>query len=127
MKINILLISKLESNINGIKAMIHDEEIVVMGESTTGSAALDKIENVSPDMIIMTLGAGDTDVLSLAERIILQRPRTHVILLTEYMDVDILQSAINIGAHNITEFPTSIKDFGEYIKSVYHTETTRIN
>jgi len=127
MKIKVLLVSKLEKNINAIKELMDDEEIVVIGESTTGSVALDKIENVNPDIIIMTLGAGDTDVLSLAERIILHRPRTHVILLAEFMDVELLQSALKIGAHNITEFPTSAKDFGEYIKSVYHNETTRIN
>lgn len=127
MKIKVLLVSKLERNIHAIRSMIEDEEIAVIGESTTGSVALDKIENVSPDIIVMTLGAGDTDVLSLAERIILHRPRTQVVLLAEYMDVDVLQSAMKIGAHNVTEFPTSAKDFGEYLKSVYHNELTRIN
>ncbi len=127
MKINVMLISKLEKNLSAIRPMIDGEEIVVIGEATGGTAALDKIENISPDIIIMTLGAGDTDVLSLAERIILHRPHTHVIILVEYMDMDILQSAIKIGAHNVTEFPKSAKEFSEYIKSVYHQETTKIN
>ena len=126
MKINVMLISKLERNLSAIRQMIDDEEIVVIGEAAGGTASLEKIENISPDIIIMTLGAGDTDVLSLGERIILHRPRTHVILLTEYMDVDILQSAIRIGAHNVTEFPKTAKEFSEYIKSVYHNETTKI-
>jgi pilus assembly protein CpaE len=127
MKIRIMLISKMERSINQIKDLIQDEELLVIGESSTGSAALDKIENMSPDIVILPLGAGDTDVLSLAERIILDRPRIHVILLTEHMDVDILQSAIKIGAHNIVEFPKNAKDFAEYVKSVYHTENARIN
>lgn len=127
MKINVLLLSKLESNINLIRSMISDEEIAVIGEATAGSGALNMIENLSPDIIIMTLGEFDTDTLSLAERIILQRPRAHVILLAESMNVEILQSAIRIGAHNVTGFPTSQKEFGEYIKSVYHNETLRIN
>lgn len=127
MKINVLVISKLEKNLNTMKRMIDDEEIIVIGDSPGGAQALDKIENVSPDMVIMFLGAGDTDVLSLTERIILHRPRTHVILLVEYMDVDILQKAIKAGAHNVIEVPTSPKEFAEYIKSVYHNETIRIN
>ena len=127
MKINVMLISKMERNLSAIRQMIDDEEIVVIGEAAGGAATLDKIENISPDIIILTLGAGDTDVLSLAERIILHRPRTHVILLTEYMDIDILQSALKIGAHNVTEFPKSAKEFSEYIKSVYHHETTKLN
>lgn len=127
MKINVLVISKLERNLEAMKRMIDDEEIVILGDSPGGAQALDKIENVSPDIVIMFLGAGDTDVLSLTERIILHRPRTHVILLAEYIDVEILQSAIKAGAHNVIEFPTSQKEFAEYIKSVYHNETIRIN
>lgn len=127
MKIRIMLISKVERTLTQIKDMIQDEELLVIGESSTGSVALDKIENVSPDIVIMPLGTGDTDVLSLAERIILDRPRIQVILLVEHMDVELLQSAIKIGAHNVVEFPKNAKDFGEYIKSVYHTEMAKIN
>lgn len=127
MKINVLVVSKLEKNLDAMKRMIDDEEISMIGDSPGGAQALDKIENVSPDVVVMFLGAGDTDVLSLTERIILHRPRTHVILLVEYMDVDILQEAIRAGAHNIIEFPTSTKEFAEYIKAVHHHETIRIN
>lgn len=127
MKIHVLLISKLERNLEAMKRMIDDEEIVLLGDSPGGAQALDRIENVSPDMVIMFLGAGDTDVLSLTERIILHKPRTHVVLLAEYIDVEVLQSAIKAGAHNVIEFPTSKKEFAEYIKSVYHNEMIRIN
>lgn len=127
MKINVMLVSKVDRNITAIKQLIDDEEIAIKAEASGGTVALDKIENLSPDIIIMTMGAGDTDVLNLAERIILHRPRTHVILLAEYLDIDILQSAMKIGAHNVIEFPKSSKEFGEYIKSVFHNETTKIN
>lgn len=126
MKIKVLLISKMERNIGALRSKIDDEEISVIGDSVGGSMALDKIENTSPDIIIMALGAGDTDVLNLAERIILHRPRTFVILVAENLDMDTMQSAVKVGCHNLTEFPTSSKDFSEYIKSVYHNETIKI-
>lgn len=116
----------MERNLGALRRMIDDEEIIIKGETAGGSAALDKIENTSPDIIIMTLGAGDTDVLNLAERIILHRPRTFVILVAENLDVDTMQSAVKVGCHNVTQFPTSPKDFAEYIKSVYHNESIRI-
>lgn len=127
MKINVLLISKLDSTLNAMRRMIHDDGIAIIGDSAGGAQALDKIENTSPDIVIMTIGAGDLDVLNIAERVILHRPRTFVILLADHMDADLLQKAISIGAHNVTEFPDSPKNFAEYIKSVYNTETTRIN
>lgn len=126
MKISILLISKMERNLSALKKMIDDEELLVIGESAGGSVALDKIENTSPNIIIMTLGAGDTDVLNLAERIILHRPRTFVILVSENIDVNMMQSAVKVGCHNVIEFPNSAKDFAEYIKSVYNSESIRI-
>jgi len=126
MKINVLLISKMERNIGLLKRMIDDEEIFVIGESIGGSLALDKIENTSPDIIIMTMGAGDTDVLNLAERIILHRPRTFVILAAENLDVEMMQSAVKVGCHNITELPSSSKEFCDYIKSVYNNEKIRL-
>jgi pilus assembly protein CpaE len=58
MKIRIMLISKMDRTINQIKDLIQDEELLVIGESSTGSIALDKIENASPDIVIMPLGAG---------------------------------------------------------------------
>ncbi len=126
MKINILLVSKLESTLQKMRQLIDDEELAVIGETAGGAKALDKIENLSPDIIIMTLGAGDMDVLNLTERILLHRPRSFVILLLEKMSVEALQQAVRIGAHNVTEFPTSNKDFAEYIKTVYTSETTRL-
>ncbi|MPM05762.1 Iron-sulfur cluster carrier protein [bioreactor metagenome] len=126
MKISVLLVSKLDSNLSAMKRMIDDEGIAVIGESSGGSVAMENIDRLSPDIIIMTLGAGDNDVLSLTERITVNKPRSNVILLAEYLDVDILQSAIKSGARNIIQFPKSVKEFGEYIKKTYHDEEARI-
>jgi pilus assembly protein CpaE len=104
MKINVLLVSKLDRTLNAMRSMINDEEITVIGDSQGGSQALDKIENISPDIIVMSLGSGDLDVLNLTERIILHKPRCFVILLLEEMNVDLMQKAIGSGAHNIIEF-----------------------
>ena len=126
MKINVLLISRQERTIETLKHMIDIEEITVVGESSGGMDALERIENLSPDIIIISLGAGDEDVLSLTERITLSRPRSHVILLCEYLDVDVLQSALSVGAHNVIGYPQSPKEFCDYIKTVFHNETARI-
>lgn len=126
MKINVLLVSNEESTLGYLKSMIEDEDICVVGESSGGLAALDQIDQLSPNIIVMTLGSSDRDVLSLAERIVLNRPRFHVILLAQYLDVTVLQSALKAGVHNITSFPKTAKEFTDYIKSVHHNETTRL-
>lgn len=127
MKITVLLVSKMESTLSAMRQMISDDEITVVGESSGGVRALEKIENTSPDILIMTLGAGDPDVLNLTERIVFHKPRTFVILLVEKMNTEILQQATKAGAHNIIEFPSSEKEFAEYIRSVFNSETARLN
>ncbi len=126
MKISVLLISKIERNINVLRRMIDDPDIAVIGESNGGSLALDKIENMSPDVIAMVYGEGDTDVLNLAERIIYHRPRTFVVLVAEHLDVEMMQGALKAGCHNIVEMPQTSKEMNEYIKSVYNNETLRL-
>lgn len=125
MRIKVLLIGKQESNLGFIKNMIVDDEIAVVGEIIGYVSAIDKIGEILPDMIIMTFEAVDEDAIKLAEQITVHRPVIHLILLTEYLDLNNLQTAIKIGAHNMTELPTSAKEFGEYIKSVYHHETKK--
>lgn len=126
MKIHILLVGKPESTLCAMRRLVEDPELTVVGETPGGAAALEKIENASPEIIVMFMGAGDPDVLSLAERVLLYRPRSFVILLAEELDAETLKQAMRAGAHNVAEFPASPKEFAEYVKSVYHTETTRL-
>ncbi len=126
MKINVLLISRLDHILKALESAISDEEIAVVGVSPGGTDALDRIENLSPDIIVMSYGTGDDDVLSLTERITFSRPRPYVILLAEHLDVETLQSALSAGARNVTGFPKSSKEFCDYIKTVYNNETARI-
>lgn len=126
MNIKVLLISRLESTIDRIESLIEDESLTIIGTSPGGTAALETVDNLSPDIVIMTLGAGDNDVLSLTERIVQSKPRSHVILLTDYLDINTMQSSMKAGVHNVIQFPETAKEFGEYIKTVYRTETARI-
>lgn len=125
MKIKVLLISKKQSNLAAMRDLIQDDEIFILGESEGGAMALDNIDNLSPDIVIMPLGAGDSDILNLTERITLHRPQMQVILLAEYLDMDILQSGIQVGARYITQYPESAKEFAGYIKKVYQNEAVR--
>lgn len=127
MKINVMLVSKMENTLTSMRNMIQDDEIAVVFESPSGAIALDNIENISPDIVIMSLTSGDMDVLNLAERVIQHKPRTFVVFLTETLDVETLQTVMKIGAHNVTEFPEDPKKFADYIKGVYNAETVKLN
>ena len=126
MKMKVFLVSKLEKNISALRAQIQDEDIVVIGDSYGGSAALDQIENQNPDVVIVSMSQGDNDALNLAERIITYRPKNYVILVAEELNVETMQGAMKIGAHNVTTLTEDPKEFCDYIKTVYNSETLRI-
>lgn len=127
MRINVMLICKQDNKIKALRKLIDDKEISIIGENNGGPTALDYIENLSPDIIIVAIDPGDPEVMGLAERVILHRPRTFVILLADYIDMDIVQKALNIGAHNLIEVPKTAKDFADYIRTVYQNETTKLD
>lgn len=126
MSIKIMLVSKMEQPLLSMRGMLRDEEFSIVGESAGGAAALESVENLQPDVLIMNLGAGDSDVLNLAERVIQHRPRTFVILLAQTLDLETMKQASAVGAHNVVEFPESQKEFSDYIKRVYGNETARL-
>lgn len=126
MKIKVLLVSKLEKNLAAIRAQLQDEEIMILGESDGGAGALQSVENLDPEMVIISMTEGDMDALNLAERIITYRPKCFVVLVAEEMNLDVMQSAMRIGAHNVTALTENSRDFTEYIKGVYNSETLRI-
>ncbi|MGN0334307.1 MAG: AAA family ATPase [Lachnospiraceae bacterium] len=126
MSLKVLLVSKLEKNIAAMRQHIQDEGIVVIGESGGGADALEKVENQNPDMVLISMTQGDLDALNLAERIITYRPKNFVVLIAEELNMETMQAAMNIGAHNVTVLPKSAKEFAEYIKGIYNSESLRI-
>lgn len=126
MKIKVMLVSKMTSTLTEMRELIADEDIAIVGDSPGGSTALDNIDNLNPDILIMSLGKSDMDVLSLAERVVQNRLNTFVILLAEHIDVPTLQQAMSVGVHNVIEFPKSQKEFADYIKTTYNSENARL-
>lgn len=126
MMIKVLLVSKSEKNLAAIRSQLQDEEITIIGESGGGKGALETVENLDPDMVVISMSEDDLDALNLAERIITYRPKCFAVLVAEEMSMDVMQSALRIGAHNVTALAENGKDFLDYIKGVYNSETLRI-
>lgn len=126
MKIKVLLVSKLEKNMAVLRNQLQDEDFVVMAESESGASALEYVENQEPDMVVISMTEGDLDALNLAERIITYRPKCFVVLVAEEMNMEVMQSAMRIGAHNVTALSDNGKEFCDYLRGVYNSETLRI-
>lgn len=125
---NIMLVSRQAEDLRTLRRYLSaDEELTVLADAPGGDAALETVENVSPDILLISAGAADSDSVNLAERIILRKPRTFVILLLPEVTLEALQAANAAGCHNVTRFPADEKELCAYVRRVYHAESGRIS
>ncbi len=125
--IGVMLVSKNEKVLDTLNGYVNsDTELEVLGEAKGGESALEKVENLSPDILVIHKTQGDTDTISLAERIIKLKPRTFVILITDNYTVEELKKANAVGCHNIIPLPENDREICDAIHRVYNAESGRI-
>lgn len=126
--ISVMTVSRQEKNLDTIRQYISkDEELELAAESPGGDGALDRIDNTSPDILLVCSNSTDGDAISLAERIIRRKPRTFVILILEELSLEALQIANEAGCHNVIEFPDNAQTLCDYIHKVYNNESGRLS
>lgn len=125
--ISIMLVSKQDGVLGALRKFISlDDEFEIVAEAAGGDPALEKIENIAPNILIVNSSAADADAVNLAERVVMRKPRTFVVLLVPDNNLETIQNANAAGIHNITLFPTDGKDFCSYLQRVYNSESSRI-
>ena len=120
-----MLISKIDERRDIIRGLLEGTDVKIVSETRGGISALDKIENIDPEMVIMTFDEHDTDVLNIAERIYMGRPGCIIIFLVDTLSTDVLQRAMSAGVRNVTLFPENGYDFSEWLKTIHNNEKMR--
>ena len=125
--ISMILVSKQASVCRNLREFIGtDPELELIAEAAGSDEALEKVDLLNPNILLINSGGSDTDAVSLAERVIQRKPRTFVILLMQHLTLDSMQVASAAGCHNISPFPESAKELCDFIHRVHNTENDRI-
>lgn len=125
LKIKTIVMSKSDEKRAALLHMLKDEEILVISEVNAGLQALDKIENLNPDLFIMD-GSESADIFSVGERVYFNKPQCVLILLTMDMSAPYLTKAMQAGIHNVFPWPDNALDFVQKVKRVYASESSHI-
>jgi DNA-binding NarL/FixJ family response regulator len=98
-KIKILVVDDHAILRDGIRALLslHDD-IEIVGEASEGKEALEKFQELMPDVILMDLAMPGMDGLEATRRITKRNPGAKVLVLTQHDSKEYVLSAIKAGA-----------------------------
>ena len=98
-KIRIMLADDHTLFRQGIRTLISAEaDMEVVGEASNGGDAVDKANEVRPDVVLMDIGMPGLSSFEATRQIKKNRPETKVLFLTMYDDEDYLVEGMEVGA-----------------------------
>ncbi|WP_027953674.1 response regulator [Halobacillus kuroshimensis] len=99
MSIRVMLVDDHLIVLRGLKFFLNtQQEIEVVGEAENGRTALEKMEECSPDVILMDLMMPVMDGVEASKEILQRYPEAKIVVLTSYSDQDHVIPALQAGA-----------------------------
>lgn len=96
----ILLVDDEELSRRGLRAMIGRSvpAAEIVGEASDGQAAVDAVESLQPDVVLMDIRMPEMDGVEAATKIAETSPYTRIIFLTAYDEFEYAREAVRLGA-----------------------------
>lgn len=125
-KIRVLLVDDISETRDNIRRILNfDKDIAIIGEARDGLEALEKVQALSPDIILMDVNMPKLDGISATERITMEFPGSAVIFISVQGEPEYLRRAMMSGARDYLIKPFSGDDLIDTIKRVYQVENRR--
>lgn len=84
---------------DGIKLLMETvDELELVGEAGNGRQGLEQIETLKPDVVLMDLRMPEMDGLTTIRHLRARHPEIAIIILTTYMEDDLIYQGLHLGA-----------------------------
>lgn len=123
-KIKVLVIADNDDKRYELKNILANDEIAVVAFSKSGTSALDKVSSLMPDVVLMT-GEKENNYSDIAERIYMSIPGCTVLLLSESLDISLVEKAMQSGIRKVLAWPCEQKVLIDNIKLINSIEKMR--
>lgn len=118
--IEVLLIDESYDERQKTKSLIGTSHgVEVIGEARNGREALQRLEVISPDIIVMTVPEEVTDNVRDLEQITLQHPHVGIIVMSEHRDWHYVRQYMRAGARDYLYMPVTTDMLLKTIEDVY--------
>jgi DNA-binding NarL/FixJ family response regulator len=118
-KQRILLVDDHEVVRLGLKSLLdRNSQFDVVGEASSAREALEQVNALSPDIVVMDIRLPGTSGIEACEDIVQKYPHIKVIMLTSYAEDEMLFSAIRAGASGYILKQISSEDLVHALEAV---------
>lgn len=115
MTISVLVVDDHQVVRAGLRSMFEQSEIEVVGEAGSAREAVEKVEQVSPDVVLLDVRMADDDGFTALEAIREKRPDSRVVMLSTYDNPTYVARSVALGA---TDYVLKGSSRDELIRSV---------
>ncbi len=113
----VILADSLRSVLNS------SEELTVVGIAADGEKALEAVEKLGPDVVLMDIRMPNMNGVAATREIKKRRPETKILILTTFDDSDYILNAINHGASGYLLKDVSSSTLIDAIRNAYAGDT----
>jgi DNA-binding NarL/FixJ family response regulator len=108
----------VRDGIRALLALVADIEVV--GEAANGREALEKVQELAPDVVLMDLSMPIMSGLEATRRIRREFPKTRVLALTQYDDSEYVIPVIEAGACGFVTKMMAFSELASAIEAAYN-------
>jgi two-component system response regulator NreC len=119
-KIRVLIVDDHTLLRDGICALLElMPDIEVVGEASNGKAALDRVKELRPDIVLMDIEMPVMDGLEASRRVHARYPASKVLILSQYDDASHVLDAVEAGVRGFVDKTAAGVELEAAIRSVY--------
>ena len=112
-KIKILIVADSDEKRYEIKNILTSDELAIVAISKSGTAVLDKVASLLPEVVVMFGDENSSEYIQIAERIYVSVPSCLVVLLLENPTIKAIDDAMQAGIRKVITWPSNSKTIVE--------------
>ncbi|MGD9700942.1 MAG: response regulator [Acidimicrobiia bacterium] len=95
------------------------DDIELVGTASNGNEAIERVDELHPDVVLMDLSMPELDGVEATRRISAEHPSSHVLVLTSFSDQTRILDALSAGADGYLLKHADPDDIAEAIRAVH--------